>query len=479
MALYLDKKERVYDLKLTGYGKYLLSIGSFKPTYYAFFDDNIIYDGAYAHVSESQNDPVNRIQNETHFHEGLVLFEDIDAVPSNNKGSGINYFDLDITPTKELPRKDTFKYDSALGDAHYDGRTPNYAPAWKVVALNGNITHSGIKDHINELNIPQVNIELIYQKSTEEAVSQFIPENEAPTDIDVDAFVSSTDPFLDDMVVNLISDDAAIYVEELNTTTLVHNFDLEVFEMIIDPANASSGSITFNDLPAVNTNVVINNGNEQFTYHFSSIPEAWNSECSPSCPDLGTGVSSRKARAVWIGPGSATKCMLNLMAAINDTSRSGIKAVNGTTDPSKPKIEVTNQNVESYGLYGLISSLNREITTSSSDIAVTGFAGATARKEQLKRKFFQKDMPQIVDGFMVSEKPTLKFHDAIPSSSVEYYFDINSDYDADTSEVCKYSAILNRDSYFIDLDFDCEQDEAKSTYFDIYGTEGEPEICLD
>ena len=478
MTLYLDKKERVYDLKLTGYGKYLLSIGSFKPTYYAFFDDNIIYDGTYAHVSESQNGPINRIQNETHFHEGLVLFEDIDAIPSNNKGSGINYFDLDITPTKELPRKDTFKYDAALGDAHYDGRTPNYAPAWKVVALNGKITHSGIKDHINELNIPQVNVELIYQKTTEEAVSQFIPENEAPTDVDVDAFVSSTDPFLDDMSVSLLSDDATIYIEELNTTNLVHNFDLEVFEMIIDPASASSGSITFDDLPAVTTNVVMNNGNEQFTYHFTSIPEAWNAGCSPSCPDLGDAESSRINRAVYIDT-NTTKCMLNLMAAINDTSRSGLEAQNDTSDASRPKIKVINRNIESYGLYGPISILNKEITTSSGDLSVAGFLGAKARKEQLKRKFFQKDMPQIVDGFMVSETPTLKFHDAIPSSSVEYYFDINADYDADPAEVCKYSQILNRDSYFIDLDFDCDQSEDKNTYFDIYGTEGEPEICLD
>jgi len=53
MAKFLNKKEQVYDLKLTSYGHYLMSVGKFKPVYYAFFDDNILYDGAYAAVSES------------------------------------------------------------------------------------------------------------------------------------------------------------------------------------------------------------------------------------------------------------------------------------------------------------------------------------------------------------------------------------------------------------------------------------------
>jgi len=59
MAKFLNKKEQVYDLKLTSYGHYLLSIGTFKPVYYTFLDDNIIYDKSYtigtkAHASYTQ-----------------------------------------------------------------------------------------------------------------------------------------------------------------------------------------------------------------------------------------------------------------------------------------------------------------------------------------------------------------------------------------------------------------------------------------
>ena len=45
---FFNKKEEVIDIQLTQYGKYLLSIGKLEPVYYAFFDDNILYDSNYA-----------------------------------------------------------------------------------------------------------------------------------------------------------------------------------------------------------------------------------------------------------------------------------------------------------------------------------------------------------------------------------------------------------------------------------------------
>ena len=53
--LFMDKKEEVIDIELTPYGKQLLSMGKMKPVYYAFFDDNIMYDAEYAGVTEQQN----------------------------------------------------------------------------------------------------------------------------------------------------------------------------------------------------------------------------------------------------------------------------------------------------------------------------------------------------------------------------------------------------------------------------------------
>mgnify|MGYP003142231761 CR=1 FL=1 len=48
---FFNKKQDVLDLQLTGYGKQLLSRGLFKPFYYTFSDDGVLYMTAqYQHL---------------------------------------------------------------------------------------------------------------------------------------------------------------------------------------------------------------------------------------------------------------------------------------------------------------------------------------------------------------------------------------------------------------------------------------------
>jgi len=62
---FMDKKEQVFDIQLTPYGEGLLSQGKFKPEYYSFFDDNVLYDSRYAGFTSSQNSVEPRIQEDT------------------------------------------------------------------------------------------------------------------------------------------------------------------------------------------------------------------------------------------------------------------------------------------------------------------------------------------------------------------------------------------------------------------------------
>ena len=55
---FLNKQEDVIDIKLTSYGKKILSKGSFRPVYYAFFDDGINYQIS----GETQNSVESRIK---------------------------------------------------------------------------------------------------------------------------------------------------------------------------------------------------------------------------------------------------------------------------------------------------------------------------------------------------------------------------------------------------------------------------------
>jgi len=59
---FFNKKEDVLDIELTPFGELLLSKGKFKPEYYAFFDDGVLYDSSYANVTEIQNETKKRIK---------------------------------------------------------------------------------------------------------------------------------------------------------------------------------------------------------------------------------------------------------------------------------------------------------------------------------------------------------------------------------------------------------------------------------
>ena len=78
MAKFLNKKEQVIDFKLTSYGHYLLSNGDFKPMFYGFYDDNVIYDAKYININEAQNNINVRIKEETPYIESLVLFDEVE-----------------------------------------------------------------------------------------------------------------------------------------------------------------------------------------------------------------------------------------------------------------------------------------------------------------------------------------------------------------------------------------------------------------
>ena len=221
---FLNKKEQVMDFKLTSYGHYMLSMGQFKPEFYAFYDDNVLYDGAYAFISESSNQINDRIKKTTPYMASQVLFEEVETA---SRAMGAGYvFDRDITPVMEEPRRDVFKFDKAIGDAYLEGDT-NVAPAWKVVVLNGKIDSTSQKDQVNELNIPQLNIHLNYRKKIQEnsrMASNFTSS--------VRRAAAVTKGFSDGKSIELITDDLVVYIEELNTELLVDNFDIEVFEVV-------------------------------------------------------------------------------------------------------------------------------------------------------------------------------------------------------------------------------------------------------
>jgi len=373
---FLNKKEQVYELRLTSYGRYLLSLGKFKPIYYGFYDDNVIYDGEYTGLTEKQSDIHKRIKEDTQYLEGMILFDEVEQEYNFTTDGDVSYTTSELTPAMVNPRSDTFRYDKMIGDAYLDADANNRAPAWKAVLLSGEIMSSSAEDVKNKQKIPQINIELSYFKQIFEAnflEDRYNVDNLRQT-------INTSARFADNKVIKLKSDDLMVYLEELNTELLTKNFEVEVFETHFDAITASC------------------------------------SDCSRAARDsLQRKYFYRNENA--IRGGFISKQM-------------GDSMVLGALNPGGG-LRITS----SMGYY--YDVLNAELET----------------------QYYTS------------------------TSSVGYYFSMLYDYQIDNSyqigrkTACKAAQLFNKKSYYVDLEFDCEDDNQDRIYVDIYGQATEPEIC--
>ena len=514
MAKFLNKKEQVFDLKLTSYGNYLLSQGNFKPVYYAFYDDNVVYDIQHAAgkdgtgtlvtpPKELQNDIQRRIKDETAYIESFVLFEEVerqaplqlhaeqahgvtelsrDIYSAQQAGvmtaaeaqtniqlldanqiayetgySGI--FASDYNPTQEEPRKDFFKFNAMIGDAYLDGDT-QAAPAWKIVTFQGQISSSATEDLKNRVRIPQIDIDLKYVKEVHDY--NFIDTADPDS---IQQLASTTQAFKDNKIIALRLDDAVVYAEELNTELLTENFEIEIFEVGEYTGVQATGSIEFNSLPSNGDTITINDGISAQTFTFETTTSGDKTDV--------------KIQANTIDQTDAFVNVFNGNARLNPpvagvfSSTMTAEIVHNPNDSDQPtRVILTNNKFGPYYNIGIS-------TDNATAFTIQGMDGGVDGNNVMKRKFFEKRVPQVQDGLMVSERPPETNVTSLTTSSVEYYFDVLTDYEVDQRVACKGSEIYNKESYYIDLDFECEDEASDLVYNDIYGRVTEPEVCLD
>lgn len=185
---FFNKKEDVIDIELTQYGKYLLSKGKFKPEYYAFSDDEIIYNVAFSEDGkvEHKKEAYNRIVNETpsvkvfYTHEGIetrVLTMNghvIEADKASKKASfsgKINKTPVDeiygndyVDQSHMMPTSDALLR-SKLGTSKLG---ESKSPAWNIKSLNNQtfslpieVSASG-DPSMEGVPIPQLNVNIDY-----------------------------------------------------------------------------------------------------------------------------------------------------------------------------------------------------------------------------------------------------------------------------------------------------------------------------
>lgn len=228
---FFNKKEDVIEIQLTPHGKHLLSKGKFKPSYYAFYDDDIIYDSAYAGITELQNEIQQRIEDTPRLKTQYVFSERKAGLVEHIREDGIR---AGLQETSERQ----YGLTSQLGNSSIGSSN---APAWRVNFLKGDIksstTHT-VADDTNtriKLKIPQIETESVefntQVKSNEPSPKRVIrPTGEIIGD-------DATDPFPDGSFVAITDDYLLLDVQERNVDFDVRNFDIEVFRVEAEGTN--------------------------------------------------------------------------------------------------------------------------------------------------------------------------------------------------------------------------------------------------
>jgi hypothetical protein len=228
---FFNKKEQVIDLQLTQYGKHLLSTGKFKPVYYAFFDDGIIYDPNYAYGPQEQKDIQKRIKTDTPQLEGQYNFRGVESavrkvnkdIRSQDQWRTKVFEDRTLGPPDTMTDKQ-YALQSIIGTSDLNAR---YAPAWDIKLLKGRISSSAevtswIKDDTgNTIHIPQITPTDIVYKTLIKKVTA----GEVLTG-------SRTDVYGNEYISVYTSNQGLLFdIGEKNSEFGSENFEIEVYEV--------------------------------------------------------------------------------------------------------------------------------------------------------------------------------------------------------------------------------------------------------
>lgn len=232
---FFDRKEEVIEIQLTQYGKHLLSKGKFKPCYYEFFDDDVLYDITYSGETEEQNTSETRIK-ETPRLKTQYVFSDrglehkkiLEEVRSKNQ----NVTDV---PAPVLPEK-TYFLSAPLGNSSLNS---DYSPAWNIQLESGEFSGSISflsSSYVSFTKIPQANFkEIVFTTSLKNRVPIGKEEGAATSRGELEGDISrlslSSAEFEDGTYIDVEGSGILLTIEEENTPYEKENFEIEVYKV--------------------------------------------------------------------------------------------------------------------------------------------------------------------------------------------------------------------------------------------------------
>jgi len=201
---FFNKKEDILELQLTPYGRKLLSQGKLKPEFYAFFDDDVLYDTGKAGFTETNSQSKTRILTET---------------PSL-KPQSTNFGVETNIDTMYHENIDNFMPNPIGTSSPIDKKTAG----WNAIALNKEFDTFELSSSLNSSiqNIPQINCTLNFTMSVDN-INNF---NGDFSDL-VNEFDFDTDS--DGNFIKLQKETLVLYLTEKNGFVNNDAYEVEVF----------------------------------------------------------------------------------------------------------------------------------------------------------------------------------------------------------------------------------------------------------
>lgn len=205
---------------MTPYGRYLYSIGKFKPHSYEFVDDDILYKASGS--TEAQEDAHQRIINETPKLKINRAYQD----------EGMRQTERIAIDEKRVVQKKMSQRQNGLSSLGRSSYSSDNMPSFQVTMLQGRISGSSktfetnrtfdnnkAEDISGSIHIPQIDVDIVIETTLKNLLGTNAFEG---SDL-------SSDTFDDGRYIDISYDSQIIHLKEFNSFYEKENFEIEVF----------------------------------------------------------------------------------------------------------------------------------------------------------------------------------------------------------------------------------------------------------
>ena len=215
---FFNKKTEVMQIEMTPYGRYLYSIGKFKPHSYEFVDDDILYKASGS--TEAQEDAHSRIINETpklkinrSFEENTARADSITIETKRTKQIRVDQRQPNLFPLG----KSSFLSDS-IPEFQVTMLIGNISSSSNMYSTNRTFDNNKAEDISGSVFVPQIDIDF-------EILASLKNELDEPSSGKM--YASEVDE--NGNYVDLSFKEIILHLKEFNSLYETENYDLEVF----------------------------------------------------------------------------------------------------------------------------------------------------------------------------------------------------------------------------------------------------------